>query len=212
MSMIGHGHSVLELLAVAPNGRTAAITVNCEGYSYLFFMNLDSAQLELITTLSRGVISNMRFSVDSAQLVFDHQTPQHPSDIWSITVDDHTVRRLTHSDRAGISARTFVAPELIHYKTFDGMQLPTFVYMPHTPPPRGGYPCILYVHGGPASQQRPDFDVRFQYFLSEGYALVVPNVRGSTGYGREYMMFDDVERRMDSVADLKHAVEWIEGS
>ncbi len=64
---------------------------------------------------------------------------------------------------------------------------------------------------GPASQQRPDFDVRFQYFLSQGYALLVPNVRGSTGYGRAYMMLDDLELRMDSVTDLKYAVAWLHG-
>ena len=75
--------------------------------------------------------------------------------------------------------------------------------------PANGYPCILYVHGGPASQQRPDFDVRFQYFLGQDYAILATNVRGSTGYGRSSMMLDDVERRMDSVVDLKHAVLWL---
>src|SRR5690606_25810036 len=99
----------------------------------------------------------------------------------------------------GIAAASFVAPVLIHFATFDGRRIPAFYYRPHTPSPPGGYPCILYVHGGPASQQRPDFDVRFQYFLRQGYALLVPNVRGSTGYGRAYMQLDDLERRMDSV-------------
>jgi dipeptidyl aminopeptidase/acylaminoacyl peptidase len=110
---------------------------------------------------------------------------------------------------AGIDAATLIAPTLIHYPTFDARQIPAFVYRPAAPPPAEGYPCILYVHGGPASQQRPDFNVSFQYFLQQGYALVVTNVRGSTGYGREYMLLDEVERRMDSVADLNYAVAWI---
>ena len=59
------------------------------------------------------------------------------------------------------------------------------------------------------SQQRPDFDVRFQYFLGQGYAILATNVRGSTGYGRASMMLDDMEKRMDSVTDLKHAVLWL---
>ncbi len=69
---------------------------------------------------------------------------------------------------------------------------------------------MLYVHGGPASQLRPELFVTFQYFLSQGFAILAPNVRGSTGYGRAWVALDDVELRMDSVADLKAAVDWLE--
>jgi len=122
---------------------------------------------------------------------------------------DGAARALTQSDRAGLDAGSFVAPELIHFPSFDGLSIPAFYYLPQTPQPAGGYPCILYVHGGPTSQLRPDFDVRFQYFLSRGYAILGTNVRGSTGYGRAYAALDEIEKRPDSVADLKHAVLWL---
>ncbi len=201
----------IELLAAAADGRTAAATVNVEGYSRLFLLDLQEGDLEPVTHLPDGVITHLSFGADGRTLAFDFQSPLQPADVWTLDVGSRSLFRLTHSDRAGIDSAGFVAPQLIRFTTFDGRSLPAFYYRPQTPPPDGGYPCILYVHGGPASQQRPDFDVRFQYFLSQGYALLVPNVRGSTGYGREYMMLDDVERRMDSVADLKAVVEWLHG-
>lgn len=151
----------------------------------------------------------MKFDKDGSHLFFDLQTPNQPSNIWMMNVGSRSLLQLTHSDQAGIDSRTFVQPDLIEFETHDGRMLPAFVYRPKTPAPADGYPCILYVHGGPASQQRPDFDVRFQYFLSQGYALMVPNVRGSTGYGRAYMLLDEVELRPDSVADMKYAVRWL---
>ncbi len=205
----------LELLAVAADGRRAAVAVNDEGYSRLFLLDLEQGDtegnIEPLTQLPQGLITHISFGAQGRELVFDLQSPVQPADIWLIDVGSRDLLRLTHTDRAGIDPAGFVAPELIRFTTFDGRSLPAFYFRPHTPPPALGYPCILYVHGGPASQQRPDFDVRFQYFLSQGYALLVPNVRGSTGYGREYMLLDEVERRMDSVADLKAAVEWLHG-
>ena len=199
----------VELLAVAPDGRTAAVTLNQDGYSRLFLLDLQQKHLEPVQGIPDGVITVMEFAADGRHLAFDLQTPAQPSDIWMLNIGSRSLLSLTHSDRAGIDSGAFVTPELVHYATHDGRQIPAFVYRPRTPAPPGGFPCILYVHGGPASQQRPDFDVRFQYFLSQGYALFVPNVRGSTGYGRKYMLLDEVEQRMDSVADLDYAVRWL---
>jgi dipeptidyl aminopeptidase/acylaminoacyl peptidase len=201
----------LELLAVDPQGRLAALAVNAEGYSRLFWVDLaDGNAMRPVEGLPDGVIAGLAFSADGVQLVFTLQTATQPSDIWRLDVATGTPRQVTYSDLAGIDAATLIAPMLIHYPTFDGRQIPAFYYRPATPPLAAGYPCMLYVHGGPASQQRPDFDVRFQYFLQQGIALVVPNVRGSTGYGRKYMLLDEVERRMDSVADLQYAVAWMQ--
>jgi dipeptidyl aminopeptidase/acylaminoacyl peptidase len=199
----------VELLAVAPDARTAAVTFNEDGYSRLFLLDLHDGYLDPVAGVPGSVIAQIGFSSDGRHLVFDLQTPIQPSDICVMNVGSRSLLRLTHSDRAGIDSSTFIEPELVHFESHDGLQIPAFVYRPRTEVPPGGFPCILYVHGGPAGQQRPDFDVRFQYFLNHGYALFVPNVRGSTGYGRRYMMLDDVERRMDSVADLDYAVRWL---
>ncbi|MCC9078119.1 S9 family peptidase [Litorilinea aerophila] len=199
----------LELLAVAPQGDQAALTYNGDGYSHLFLVDLVNRRWRRVESLPLGVIGHLQFSRDGRRLILDLQSPVQPPDIWLLELETVEARQLTFSNLAGLDPATFVAPELIRYPTFDGRSIPAFFYRPRQSPPSQGYPCILYVHGGPAGQQRPDFDVRFQYFLHRGYALLVPNVRGSTGYGRHYMMLDDVERRLDSVADLKHAVAWL---
>src|SRR5690606_38082007 len=131
------------------------------------------ASAQPVQGLPDGVTKGLRCSADGARLVFSHQTPLQPEDIWTFDLASSARTQDTFSNRAGIAAASFVAPVLIHFATFDGRRSPAFYYRPHTPSPPGGYPCILYVHGGPASQQRPDFDVRFQYFLRQGYALLV---------------------------------------
>lgn len=196
----------IDLLAVA-NGQLA-YTFNADGYSRLFLQSAGS-EGRAITSLPSGLVKSLHFSADGHTLLLDLQTPTMPPDIWAVEVSTGDVRRLSASNQAGLPTAGFVAPTLIHYPSFDGLEIPAFFYQPQTPPPEGGYPCILYVHGGPTSQVWPDFDVRFQYFLSQGYAILAPNVRGSAGYGRHYATLDDVDKRMDSVTDLKHAVLWL---
>jgi dipeptidyl aminopeptidase/acylaminoacyl peptidase len=135
--------------------------------------------------------------------------------------------QVTQSDRAGIDPNTFVAPELIRFRTFDGRLIPAWYYRPHgsaqaapdqRKPRKGGrapvtilkiVPVIVSVHGGPEGQSRPGFSALFQYYLSRGYAILDPNVRGSTGYGKTYTHLDDVAQREDSVKDLAAAHQWL---
>ncbi len=120
-----------------------------------------------------------------------------------------TATRWTRASTAGIPPETFIEPELVHYPTFDDREIPAFFSLPESVP-EGGAPVIVDIHGGPESQRRPSFSGLRQYLLSRGYALFEPNVRGSSGYGRTYIHLDDVEKRMDSVRDIKHAVEFLD--
>lgn len=199
----------LESFTVAPDDRYAVLGLNVEGYSYLFRVDLQSGEYDPIPGLPQGIVSAIKFGASSEQLVCCVQTPTENPNCWMVDLPAATIRQLTYCHRAGIDRSTFIQPDLIHYSSFDGLDIPAFFYQPMTAEPAGGYPCILYVHGGPAGQQRPDFDVRFQFFLNHGYALLVTNVRGSTGYGRRYMMLDDLDLRMDSVADLQAGVHWL---
>jgi dipeptidyl aminopeptidase/acylaminoacyl peptidase len=115
--------------------------------------------------------------------------------------------RWTHAGTAGIPRETFVEPELVHYPTFDGREIPAFFSTPDAD--SEGLPVVVDVHGGPESQRRPSFGAVKQYLLANGYAVFEPNVRGSAGYGREYASLDDVEKRMDAVKDLRAGAEWL---
>src|SRR5262249_28607813 len=134
--------------------------------------------------------------------------PRHNPDVWVWDLKENKARQLTHSSRAGIPFSGFVEPKLIEYKTFDGRLIPAWFYRPAD---TGGRlpPVVVYPHGGPESQTRPAFNALFQYFLQRGYAILAPNVRGSSGYGTAYMNLDNTTKRMDSVADLAHAAYWL---
>jgi len=114
--------------------------------------------------------------------------------------------RWTCADAAGIPMETFAEPDLIRYETFDGREIPAYFTLPEGAETA---PVIVDIHGGPESQRRPGFSGLRQYFISRGYALFEPNVRGSAGYGREYTHLDDVENRMDSVRDIGAGLDWL---
>ncbi|MFT4932055.1 MAG: dipeptidyl aminopeptidase/acylaminoacyl peptidase, partial [Natronomonas sp.] len=126
---------------------------------------------------------------------------------YVVDVETGEAERWTNAATAGIPRETFVEPQLIHYETFDGRSIPAFFSLPRDVD--GEVPVVVDIHGGPESQRRPSFNPVKQYFLNRGYAYFEPNVRGSTGYGRAYTHLDDVEKRMDSVRDLRAGVEWL---
>jgi dipeptidyl aminopeptidase/acylaminoacyl peptidase len=200
----------LESLAVSPDARRLAYTLNADGYARLYIHELATSESFEVTGLPAGLVAELAYSPDGWRLAVSVQSPQHNVDVWIVETDTLACQQLTQSSLAGILRESLVSPELIHYTTFDGRSIPAFFYRPPGGP--SPVPVILYVHGGPASQTRPDFDPRFQFFLNRGYAILAPNVRGSSGYGKAYMAMDDVDLRMDSVADLKHAVEWLRAS
>ncbi|MBI1297531.1 alpha/beta fold hydrolase [bacterium] len=207
---IHDGEGEIELLAVNAQGTRAAYTFNAGGYSELWVLELSTHSSRRIEDVPGGQIGKIKFRGEG-QVIFDLMTPNQPANVWTADLVSGDLNILTQSETAGIAPSSFVLPDLIHFESFDGRQIPAFYYLPLTPRPDGGYPCILYVHGGPTSQLRPDFDVRFQYFLSRGYAILGTNVRGSGGYGRAYAELDELEKRPDSVADLKYAVHWLQG-
>jgi len=127
--------------------------------------------------------------------------------------------RWTDAPTAGIPRETFRPPELVRFESFDGLDVPAYLSLPEDAAgaASGGesdsadadVPVIVDIHGGPESQRRPSFSSVKQYFLDRGYAIFEPNVRGSSGYGREYTHLDDVRNRMDSVEDVRAGVEWL---
>ncbi|HMS10598.1 MAG TPA: S9 family peptidase, partial [Pyrinomonadaceae bacterium] len=152
--------------------------------------------------------------------------PTNNGDVWIYDLKAKKLSQVTQSDRARIDPKTFITPELIKFKTFDGREIPGWFYRPKATrtvannagsmASRSGlldaitqFPVIVSIHGGPEGQSRPGFNPLFQYYLSRGYAVLDPNVRGSTGYGKTYTHLDDVEKREDSVKDIAAAHEWL---
>jgi dipeptidyl aminopeptidase/acylaminoacyl peptidase len=148
---------------------------------------------------------------DSHRLAFAFTTPTRTADIWTWDLDTNRAGPVSRSSHAGIPSESLAEPELIHYATFDGLSIPAWFYRatPPTVPEAQHRPTIVYVHGGPEGQTQAMLFPLFQYFTQRGFHVLAPNVRGSSGYGKHYLNLDNVERRLDSVADLAHAVYWL---
>jgi dipeptidyl aminopeptidase/acylaminoacyl peptidase len=153
-----------------------------------------------------GVAGGFRFSRDGRYLAFGFSSPLVPGDGWRYDTDTGELVRLTVSP-CEVDPDTFVDAELVRFASFDGLEVPAFVFTPSEG--EGPFPVVVVIHGGPESQFRPSFAPLTQYLVAEGFAVVAPNVRGSTGYGRAYQRLDDVEKRLDSVRDLEGLHDWL---
>ena len=165
-----------------------------------------------VPDLPPGMYSATQFSRDNRLVVFAYQTSTRPNDVYTWVPATRQLNRITISNLSGIPSASFVQPELLRYRSFDGLSVPAYLYMPKDVAAGERPPCLVMMHGGPESQERPDFAGTWQYFLQRGYAILAPNVRGSSGYGKTYNHLDDVERREDSVKDMAAGVEWLKST
>ncbi|MDV7764791.1 S9 family peptidase [Peribacillus sp. CSMR9] len=200
-----------EGLAMSKDQSKLAFSINEGGISRGILLDLKSSALYTWQT-PMGVLTSLTFSPDNQKLAYVFNGPAYPSDIWQVDLGKMKTERLTQSLQSKLLENKLIEPILISFKSFDNLQVPAFYFKPNTQTEK--IPVILYVHGGPESQIRAVFNPVLQYFLSLGYAVITPNVRGSTGYGKTYTHLDDVRKRMDSVRDLVSLVDWLkkEGS
>ncbi|MGH2535359.1 MAG: S9 family peptidase [Thermomicrobiales bacterium] len=195
----------IEDFAVATRGGWLAYAVNEDGASRLTLRHLATGEERPVTGLPLGVADGLTWSHDGDRLAFRLHGPSHPSAIWECGLDG-AAHPVTTAD-LGARAGSFIDPEVVRFESFDGRQIPAYWYRPANGD--GPWPVLVDVHGGPESQRRAEFAPLSQYLLAHGFAVLAPNVRGSTGYGKTYCHLDDVERRMDAVADLAAAVDWL---
>jgi acetyl esterase/lipase len=194
----------VEAFAAHPTGALAYV-VNRDGWSELFVRRNPGAPSQQVT-LPAGVIATVRWNPAGNVLIFDQQTPQAPFDVYTWDASSTTVRPVTRSYRAGLQPDDLIIPDLVSVESFDGLKVRCWYYRPRTD---GPWPAVIAVHGGPEGQARPIFSALYQYWLSLGIAVLAPNIRGSTGYGRTYEHLDDVERRIDAIRDLEAVTRWL---
>ena len=139
-------------------------------------------------------------STGRSRLYYTLSTPRLAGDVYSHDLRGGGTRRLTHSS-AELAPEALVAPELGEVESFDGERIPLFIFRPRSGESRP--PVVVEVHGGPEAQAMRLFDPEIQALVAVGYGVVVPNVRGSTGYGKRYASLDDTTKRLDSVRDLQ---------
>ncbi len=194
-------------------GDQAALVTNEDGISRIYRMQLPDGEPQRMDSVPVGLISGLAFSPDDQKLAMTINNATTPSDVfvmdWS---GNQRLTRWTYSEVGGLDTDAFAQPELIHYPTFDEVEgeprkIPAFVYRPQG---EGPFPVVVSIHGGPESQSRPGFSSTFQLWVDRlGAAVVVPNVRGSSGYGKSFLKMDNGFLREDSVKDIGALLDWI---
>lgn len=177
------------------HGEQTAFTINEDGTTKLY---LNGRCVEL----PMGELSGLKFY--GTRLAFTLNRPDAPGDVYTY---DGTLTRWTRSELGGLDPSTFVRPKRIRFRSFDDREIPAYYY----PSPRPGRaPVIISIHGGPEGQYTPSFSAITQFWLNElGCAVIGPNVRGSTGYGKTYVALDNGPRRLDAVRDIGALLDWI---
>jgi dipeptidyl aminopeptidase/acylaminoacyl peptidase len=189
-----------------PTGRVLLVEENVDGYSRLEL--LDAATLRPIGEVpqpGRGVVERAKFSPEGTRLVYSFSSAREPGDVWTYDVRMGELSRLTRPARP-LEPSQLAEPTLHRVPSFDGTRVPVWL---HRPRRRGPAPAVVVLHGGPESQARPRFSGWIQFLVSQGYAVAVPNVRGSTGYGKAYEHLDDRTRRLDAARDVAAVGEWL---
>ncbi|WP_152049769.1 S9 family peptidase [Tautonia marina] len=200
----------VESFAVADDGKTLAVTVHDDGYSSLRILDAESGRELSRPDLPGGQIDSLSFRPGSTEVAFNLETTREPSQVYSVIVPTGVVVRWTRSLPGSTGVRLPDPPERIRYPSFDGREIPAFVYHPDPRRFPGPRPVLIDLHGGPQAQARPSFLGPDAYIVTElGIALVVPNVRGSSGYGISYLQLDDRDHREDAVRDVGALLDWI---
>ena len=195
----------------------AAFTVNENGFSRLYLLDLSTNNYRTVDAIPTGLVGGLEFSPDGKRLGMTLNTSQTPSDSFVLALGAGALEygdltRWTFSEVGGLDTGTFIEPELVSFPTFDSdaggpASIPAWVYKPAG---EGPHPVIISIHGGPEGQARPSFSSTYQMWLQKlGVAVVVPNVRGSDGYGKHYMSLDNGFKREDSVRDIGALLDWI---
>jgi len=194
---------------LSPDGKTLAFAVNEAGVSKLYLFDTASRKAWPIPGIPNGVLGALAWHRNNRELGFSMNSARSASDVYSFDTSTSQVTRWTESELGGLVGSELAEPELIRWKSFDGLDISGFYYRA---PSRfaGKRPVIVDIHGGPEGQSRPAFIGRNNYFLNElGVSIIYPNARGSTGFGKKFVGLDNGMKREDSVKDIGALLDWI---
>lgn len=199
----------IEDFAAASDGSIAVWCVNEDGYSKLYARDQRTGQPVDLPTLPSGVVQVLTVSAKGERIAVLLSRATHPPEIYVINVGTRTATRITDGALGGIAESDLIEPELIRYPTFDGKQIPAFLYRPHGD---GPFPAILSIHGGPEAQERPTYTYGglYQYLLSRGIAILATNIRGSSGYGKSYQKLIHRDFGGDDLKDWEAAAKYLQ--
>ncbi|HXZ19021.1 MAG TPA: prolyl oligopeptidase family serine peptidase [Candidatus Acidoferrales bacterium] len=198
----------VERFDLSHDGTHIAFVTDEDGVDKLHALEVASGKETTVPKLPVGVISGLRWRKNALELGFNMSTAREPGDCYSLDMSTGKLTRWTTSETA-VRTNAFPEAELVRWKSFDGKMISGFLYRP---PAKfaGKRPVLVVIHGGPEGQSQATFLGRSNYYLNElGIALIYPNVRGSTGYGKTFSLLDNGFHREDTYKDINALFDWI---
>lgn len=194
---------------LSKDGKQICFLTNEAGVSRAYLLDTVTKKIRSIDGLPQGVIAGGSWHENNRLIAFSVSSARSTSDIYSWDATSGEVKRWTESELGGLNPENLVEPELIRWKSFDGLEISGFYY-PAAKKFTGRRPVIINIHGGPEGQSRPTFQGRNNFYMNElGVAMIYPNVRGSTGYGKTFVKLDNGILREDSVKDIGALLDWV---
>ncbi len=203
----------VEDLAGSADGRLLAWLVNDNGWDTLRIRDLETGRDLPEPDMPRGARPHLTgfqpppaLSADGSHAAAILSNPRRPPEVWVVETETGNARAVTESRIGALSEDDLVDVELISYPTFDGRDVPAWLYRSAT---GGKGPVVLSIHGGPEAQERPLYQPLYQYLVSRGIAVLATNIRGSTGYGKSYQRLIQRDWGGGDLKDWDHAVKWL---
>lgn len=200
----------LDDLAVARDGSRVALVWNASGRNELGFFDCSAGESQPGTELPAECILDVTYSLDGRYLAMTLTGAAAPSDVWVLDSRSGSLTQITHSPHPGVDLNALVRPNLVQFTAHDGLELSGWMYLPQKFQRPG--PVVLDFHGGPEGQAQPVFNSTYQALLQQGIAVLAPNVRGSSGFGKRFVNLDNGSLRFDAVRDIKACVDYVVGS
>ncbi|WP_245912332.1 S9 family peptidase [Brunnivagina elsteri] len=199
----------VEDIDLSEDGKNLAFVTNEDGASILHLLDTATNKEKPLPKLPVGQVYGVTWHKNNEDLGFTLVSARSTADVYSLNIRTNKVERWTESETGGLNTSNFTDAQLVRWKSFDGKTISGFIYRPPAKF-KGKRPVIIDIHGGPEGQSRPGFLGRNNYYLNElGVALLFPNVRGSTGYGKTFLTLDNGFKREDSVKDIGALLDWI---
>ena len=226
-ALTAHLQHDVDDFAISTRAKRIAFTTNENGVSVLRFLDLATMKELPRPALLPGEISNLRWrgstdddgdidgnndtaAVVEPELAFNLSSSRSPGEVYSFNTASTKMLRWTSGASAGLNALDLAEPKLLRWKSFDGQMISGFLYQPDVKKFPGKRPVIINIHGGPEAQARPGFIGRNNYMVNElGIAIIYPNVRGSSGFGKTFLAMDNGKLREDSVKDIGALLDWL---
>jgi dipeptidyl aminopeptidase/acylaminoacyl peptidase len=197
----------------SPDGKLISFSANVDGNEdiYLYDLaSLKSTALPIPKGLNEPAGGHSAFSPDGSRLLYYHNGPTAPGDLWVHHLASGKSQQITHSLVGGIRSEDMVEPYLVHYPSRDGKwTISAFLYVPYNMARNGQNAAIVYIHGGPTSQTMNSFNRFIQFAVNQGYMVLAPNYRGSTGYGKEFQQANLSDMGGSDLHDVLAGVDWI---